>query len=83
LYSFKLKKFDPSSQYSPDLSIETKNEIDRQTELIVKDSLTEKEKTELDILVHKYGEVVESVWDVVDGGCSWTCCLYIYWCQIF
>ena len=68
-----LKKFEPSSQYSPDLSIETKNEIDRQTELLVKDSLTEKEKTELDILVHKYGEVVESVWDVVDGGCSWYC----------
>ena len=68
-----LKTFEPSSQYSPDLSIETKNEIDRQTELLTKDNLTEKEKIELDILIHKYGEVVESVWDVVDGGCSWYC----------
>jgi hypothetical protein len=68
-----LKTFEPSSQYSPDLSIKTENEINRQTELLIKDSLTENEKSELNTLVHKYGEVVESVWDIVDGGCSWYC----------
>lgn len=67
------KTFEPSSYYAPDLSIETKNEIDRQTELLSKEDLTETEKVELDTLVRKYGEVVESVWDVVDGGCSWYC----------
>lgn len=67
------KTFEPSSYYVPDLSIETKNEIDRQTELLSKEDLTETEKVELDTLVRKYGEVVESVWDVVDGGCSWYC----------
>jgi len=68
-----LEKFEPSGYYAPDLSIETKNEIDRQTELLSKESLTETEKVELDTLVRKYGEVVENVWDVVDGGCSWYC----------
>jgi hypothetical protein len=24
-------------------------------------------------LLNKYGEIVESVWDIIDGGCSWYC----------
>ena len=36
-------------------------------------NLTEIEKVELDTLIRKYGETVESVWDVVGGGCSWYC----------
>jgi hypothetical protein len=68
-----LKTFEPSNYFTPDLSIETKNEIDRQTELLSKEDLTDTEKVELDTLVRKYGEVVESVWDVVDDGCSWYC----------
>ena len=69
----KLKVFTPSNHYSPDLSIETKNEIERQTELLSREDLTETEKLELDALVQKYGEVVQSVWDIIDGGCSWYC----------
>ena len=65
--------FEPSIYYTPDLSVETKAEIERQTELLDKDQLTDVEKMELDSLVHKYGEVKESVWDVVDAGCSWYC----------
>ena len=65
--------FEPSNYYTPDLSIETKVEIERQTELLGKDQLKDVEKVELDSLVHKYGEVKESVWDVVDAGCSWYC----------
>lgn len=68
-----LKTFEPSSFYTPDLSIKTKNEIDRQTSLLAKETLTEIEKKELYILVNKYGEVVESVWDIINGGCSWYC----------
>lgn len=69
----KLKVFKPSSYYTPDLSIETKNDINRQTELLSKEDLTKAEKVELDTLIKKYGEVVENVWDVIDGGCSWYC----------
>ena len=67
------KIFEPVNSFKPDLSKKTENEINRQTELLNKDSLTDKEKVELDTLVHKYGEVVESVWDIIDGGCSWYC----------
>ncbi len=69
----KLKIFNPSRYYTPDLSIETKAEIDRQTTLLSKDSLTEMETIELDTLLGEYGEVVESVWEIIDGGCSWYC----------
>ena len=65
--------FEPSRYYTPDLSVKTENEINRQTELLARDSLAESEKAELDTLVRKYGEVVKSVWNVVDGGCSWYC----------
>jgi len=68
-----LKTFEPNSIFTADLSKKTENEINRQTELLVKEELNDSEKKELDTLVHKYGEVVKSVWDVIDGGCSWYC----------
>lgn len=67
------ENFEPSYYSTPDLSISTKNEIDRQTLLLEKNQLTENEKVELDTLIQKYGEVVESVWDIIHGGCSWYC----------
>ncbi len=69
----KLKEFEPTKSFSVDLSKKTENEINRQTELLGKEKLTDKETTELYTLVRKYGEVVESVWDIIDGGCSWYC----------
>jgi len=68
-----LKTFEPTRHYTPDLSLETQREIDRQTELLLLESLTETESNELDVLLDKYGEVVESAWDVIEGGCSWYC----------
>lgn len=68
-----LKTFKPIAETIVDLSSKAENEIDRQTELLSKENLTELEKKELDNLVHKYGEVIESVWDIIDGGCSWYC----------
>jgi len=68
-----IKTFEPDSTFTPDLSKKTENEIKRQTELLLKEDLSDSEKIELKALVLKYGEVVESVWDVVDGGCSWYC----------
>ena len=68
-----LKVFEPVNTFSADLSKETEDEINRQNYLLAKESLTETEKKELDILIHNYGEVISSVWDVVDDGCSWYC----------
>lgn len=68
-----IKIYEPSSYYTPDLSVKSKNEIERQTELLSKVDLTPTEKVELDTLIQKYGEVVESIWNIIDGGCSWYC----------
>ena len=68
-----LNTFKPISEFSPDLSAKTENEINRQTELSNKAPLTLSEKKELDILLEKYGEVIESVWNITEGGCSWYC----------
>jgi hypothetical protein len=67
------KNFYPKETRKVDLSTKTDNEIKRQNELLQKQKLTVTEQKELDILLEKYGEVVESMWDVVDGGCSWYC----------
>lgn len=68
-----LQEFEPVQSFSPDLSKTTQNEINRQQTLLAKEDLTKAEKAALDTLLLKYGEVVESVWDIIDGGCSWYC----------
>ncbi len=56
-----------------DLSLKKQKAIERQTVLLAKETLTESEKTELDSLLHLFGETTESIWDIVGGGCSWYC----------
>lgn len=68
-----LRNYFPKEIIKVDLSLRTATEINRQNELLIKDKLTTAEKTELDSLLNKYGEVVESIWDIIDGGCSWYC----------
>ncbi|MGB1018657.1 MAG: hypothetical protein ACPGVH_06285, partial [Chitinophagales bacterium] len=68
-----LKEYNPVNTFSPDLSTKTENEIKRQYELLEKKNLTENEKIDLDILLKKYGEVVESVWDIINMECNWYC----------
>ncbi len=65
--------FHPVSCSAVDLSEKTEKEIDRQNLLLEKAELTKAESTELEELLEKYGELVSSVWDVEDGGCSWYC----------
>lgn len=69
----KLKSYKPVKISVIDLSKKTEHEIIRQNELLSKDKLNESEQKELDALLIKYGEVTSSVWDVIDGGCSWYC----------
>jgi hypothetical protein len=68
-----VKNYYPKEIIKVDLSARTEKEINRQSELLLKDNLLPNEKIELDTLLNKYGEVVESVWDIIDGGCSWYC----------
>jgi len=49
----------------------TNAQVERQWELLEKETLTRQEKKDLDVLIHKYGEVVNSGWEIVNGGCSW------------
>lgn len=69
----KVQNFQPVNCIEVDLSKKTEEEIKRQNELLEKEKLTKNESAELDKLLLKYGEVISSVWDVIDGGCSWYC----------
>lgn len=68
-----IKNYFPQEIIKVDLSAKTEQEINRQNQLLLQPELSTKEQAELDILLDKYGEVVESIWDVIDGGCSWYC----------
>ncbi len=68
-----LMQYYPTQEIIPDLFEQTFIDVARQNQLLSKDNLTVKEKSELDNLLLKYGEVVESPWDIIDGGCSWYC----------
>lgn len=65
--------FYPKKVVKPDLSAKREKEINRQNELLQKKAPTASEQKELNILLEKYGEVVENAWDIIDGGCSWYC----------
>ena len=68
-----IKNFYPKKVVKPDLSAKREKEINRQNELLQKKTTTASEQKELNILLEKYGEVVENAWDIIDGGCSWYC----------
>ncbi len=68
-----IKNFYPKKVVKPDLSAKREKEINRQNELLQKKTPTASEQKELNILLGKYGEVVENAWDIIDGGCSWYC----------
>ena len=65
--------FYPKKVVKPDLSAKREEDINRQNELLQKKAPTASEQKELNILLEKYGEVVENAWDIIDGGCSWYC----------
>jgi len=68
-----IKNFYPKKVVKPDLSAKREKEINRQNELLQKKVPTASEQKELNILLEKYGEVVENAWDIIDGGGSWEC----------
>ena len=68
-----IKNFYPKKVVKPDLNAKREKEINRQNELLQKKVPTASEQKELNILLEKYGEVVENAWDIIDGGCSWYC----------
>ena len=68
-----IKNFYPKKVVKPDLSAKREKEINRQNELLQKKIPTASEQKELNILLEKYGEVVENAWDIIDSGCSWYC----------
>jgi len=68
-----IQNFYPKKVVKPDLSAKREKEINRQNELLQKKTPTASEQKELNILLEKYGEVVENAWDIIDGRCSWYC----------
>jgi len=68
-----IKNFYPKKVVKPDLSAKREKDINRQNELLQKKTPTASEQKELNILLEKYGEVVENAWDIIDGRCSWYC----------
>ncbi len=68
-----IKNFYPKKVVKPDLNAKREKEINRQNELLQKKTPTASEQKELNILLEKYGEVVENAWDIIDGECSWYC----------
>jgi hypothetical protein len=68
-----LKTFMPKTKFSLDLSIKSQKEIERRDLLLEKKTLTQNEQKELDLLVNKHDETIESVWDVIGRECSWYC----------
>ena len=68
-----IKNFYPKKVVKPDLSAKREKKINQQNEHIQKKTPTASEQKELNVLLEKYGEVVENAWDIIDGGCSWYC----------
>ncbi len=68
-----LQNFFPKEIIKIDLSARREAEINRQAELLKKSRLTQPEKAELDALLDKHGEVVQSIWDITSQECSWYC----------
>ena len=68
-----LKVLSPELINKPDLSKERDTKLKRFHELVVLVELTKTEKEELDLLYRHFDETIESIWDIVGGGCSWYC----------
>ncbi|MDP5076642.1 MAG: hypothetical protein NWQ19_01050 [Nonlabens sp.] len=68
-----LKSYEPVAVFTPDLSEQKDTAIKRQYQLLEKENLSASEEKELNELLDAYGETVESIWDIIDGGCSWYC----------
>ena len=68
-----LPQLKPVIGYTPDLSEEAQANLKYRDLLLSKDELSSSERAELEKLLEKHSEVQASVWDVIDGECSWYC----------
>lgn len=69
----RLKIFRPVEKYELDLGARRQKEIERRDELMGKPALSTNEQQELDSLLRKHEEVVQSPWEVISAECSWYC----------
>jgi hypothetical protein len=63
----------PQIGNTPKLDQNAQSEINRRDELFLKVNLSNSEKEELNALLELYDETIESIWDIIGGGCSWYC----------
>lgn len=68
-----LPTFLPKEKFTLDLSERRQNQINRRDLLLAKRSLTPPEQKELNALLEKNDEMIESVWDIIGRDCSWYC----------
>ncbi|MBG8555385.1 NADase-type glycan-binding domain-containing protein [Hymenobacter guriensis] len=67
------KQYAPTEIRLVDLSLKKQSELEKRDKLLAKEAKKIKEQKELNVLLQKYDETVESIWDVIGGGCSWYC----------
>jgi hypothetical protein len=68
-----LKIIEPKIGPIPQLDAKAQQAIERRDLLAAKNDLTDQEIKELDALYQQFDETIESVWDIIGGGCSWYC----------
>ncbi|MDQ3278022.1 MAG: hypothetical protein M3Q06_06835 [Bacteroidota bacterium] len=68
-----LPTFLPKEKFTLDFSERRQNQIKRRDLLLTKKPLTRQEQQELNALLEKNDETIESVWDVIGRECSWYC----------
>lgn len=68
----KVLVLNPQIGETPKLDQNAQSKINRRDELLLKENLSNAEKTELEKLLSEYSEAFESIWDII-GGCSWYC----------
>ena len=69
----KAQSFFPVKNENVRLSSENERDIQRMVELSDKEIWTDAENEEFGCLIEEYNPTLESIWDVVGGGCSWYC----------
>jgi hypothetical protein len=68
-----LKTVTPKEKFVLDVSMKSQKEMERRNLLLGKRTLTKQEQNELDVLLKKHDETIESVWDIIGTECSWYC----------
>lgn len=68
-----VKNLFPNEILKIDLSVKKEKALNKRDYLLEQQALSKQEQQELDSLLILYDESVESIWDIIGGGCSWYC----------